>query len=101
MSESSTANPEVQPKAERGRFTAAYKRRIVAETEQCQQGELGSLLRREGVTYAHPAYRTKYADNLKRELPRIPFVPPSPLSAATHGEGVRGWGYLPRLQQGR
>ena len=23
----------------------------------------------------HPAYRTKYADNLKRELPRIPFAP--------------------------
>jgi predicted helicase len=24
----------------------------------------------------HPAYRTKFADNLKRELPRIPFAPP-------------------------
>ena len=23
----------------------------------------------------HPGYRTKYADNLKRELPRIPFAP--------------------------
>ena len=23
----------------------------------------------------HPAYRQKYADNLKRELPRIPFAP--------------------------
>ncbi len=23
----------------------------------------------------HPAYRTKFADNLKRELPRIPFAP--------------------------
>jgi len=23
----------------------------------------------------HPEYRTRYADNLKRELPRIPFVP--------------------------
>lgn len=24
----------------------------------------------------HPGYRAKYADNLKRELPRIPFAPP-------------------------
>src|SRR5205814_291133 len=23
----------------------------------------------------HPGYRTKFADNLKRELPRIPFAP--------------------------
>jgi transposase-like protein len=48
MSEVSKSNPEVQPKPERRRFTAEYKRRIVAEAEQCQYGELGSLLRREG-----------------------------------------------------
>lgn len=52
MSASSKPNPEVQPKAERRRFSAEYKRRIVAEAEQCQHGELGALLRREGLTYA-------------------------------------------------
>jgi transposase-like protein len=52
MSESSKVNPEVQAKPERRRFTAEYKRRIVAEAEECQYGELGSLLRREGLTYA-------------------------------------------------
>lgn len=52
MSAVSKPNPEVQPKAERRRFTAEYKRRIVAEAEACQYGELGSLLRREGLTYA-------------------------------------------------
>lgn len=52
MSESSKTNPEVQPKPERRRFSAEYKRCIVAEAEQCQHGELGSLLRREGLTYA-------------------------------------------------
>lgn len=52
MSELSKANPEVQPKVERRRFTAEYKRRIASEAEQCQYGELGSLLRREGLTYA-------------------------------------------------
>ncbi len=52
MSEERKPNPEVQLQAERRRFSAEYKRRIVAEAEQCQHGELGSLLRREGLTYA-------------------------------------------------
>ena len=38
----------------------------------------------------HPDYRTKYADNLKRELPRIPFAPltpdPSPPDYQGRGE---------------
>jgi transposase len=46
------ANPEVQPKPERRRFSVEYKRRVVAEAERCQHGELGALLRREGLTYA-------------------------------------------------
>lgn len=63
MSESSKINPEVQPKPERRRFTAEYKRRIVAEAEQCQYGELGSLLRREGLTYAQIGkWRTAYTE---------------------------------------
>ena len=52
MTESSKPNPEVQPKPKRRTFTAEYKRRIVAEADQCQHGELGALLRREGLTYA-------------------------------------------------
>lgn len=52
MSGSSKPNPEVQPKAERRRFTAEYKRRIVQEAKRCQHRELASLLRREGLTYA-------------------------------------------------
>jgi transposase len=52
MSEDRKPNPEVQAKVERRRFTAEYKRRIVKEAEHCQYGELGSLLRHEGLTYA-------------------------------------------------
>jgi transposase len=63
MSESSKVNLEVQPKPERRRLTAEYKRRIVVEAEQCQYGELGSLLRREGLTYAQIGkWRTAYAE---------------------------------------
>ncbi len=43
-------NPEVIQKAARRRFTAEYKRRIALEAESCQQpGEVGALLRREGL----------------------------------------------------
>ena len=43
-------NPEVTQKAARRRFTAEYKRRIALEAESCQQpGEVGALLRREGL----------------------------------------------------
>ena len=45
MSESEKPNPEVQPKPIRRRFSVEYKRRIAAEAEQCQHGELGALLR--------------------------------------------------------
>ena len=43
-------NPEVAEKASRRRFTAEYKRRISLEAERCKQpGEIGALLRREGL----------------------------------------------------
>ena len=40
----------------------------------------------------HPAYRTRYAENLKRELPRIPFVGIADSLAPSDGEraGVMG-----------
>ena len=43
-------DPEVRERAVRRRFTAEYKLRILRETELCEeQGQLGSLLRREGL----------------------------------------------------
>jgi transposase-like protein len=43
-------NPEVSEKASRRRFTFEYKRRIALEAERCTQpGEIGALLRREGL----------------------------------------------------
>jgi transposase len=46
-------DPEVPAKASRRRFTAAYKRRILEQAEQCAPGELGALLRREGLYSSH------------------------------------------------
>jgi transposase-like protein len=43
-------DPEVVEKPKRRQFTAEYKRRIVAEAEACTEpGEIGALLRREGL----------------------------------------------------
>ncbi len=55
MSDTQKPSPEVQPKPTRRRFSAEYKRRIVAEAGQCQHGELGALLRREGVYHSQLA----------------------------------------------
>ena len=47
------ADTEVAPKAARRRFTAEYKRRILKEAEACGPGEIGALLRREGLYSSH------------------------------------------------
>jgi transposase-like protein len=45
---------EVLPRAERRRFSAEYKRCILQEADQCRQaGEVGMLLRREGLYSSH------------------------------------------------
>jgi len=47
---------EVLAKAERRRFTVEYKRRILQEADACRKpGELGALLRREGLYSSHLA----------------------------------------------
>jgi transposase len=68
-----TPNPEVVPRATRRRFSAAYKRRIVAEADACSdRGAIGALLRREGLYSSH-------LSNWRREL-----------AAGTLGEKRRG-----------
>jgi transposase len=43
-------DPEVAEKALRRKFTAEYKRRILKEADACtEQGQIGALLRREGL----------------------------------------------------
>jgi transposase len=49
-------DPEVEPKARRRTFTAAYKARILAEYDAATgQGEKGAILRRERLYSAHLA----------------------------------------------
>ena len=47
-------DPEVEAKPKRRKFTAAYRLRILEEADRCQNpGEVGQLLRREGLYSSH------------------------------------------------
>lgn len=52
-----TPDPEVHSKAVRRRFTAEYKLRVLKEADACEpgSGEIGALLRREGLYSSHLA----------------------------------------------
>ena len=48
------ADPEVVAKAQRRQFSAAYKQRILEEADACTEpGQIGALLRREGLYSSH------------------------------------------------
>ena len=82
-------DPEVVVKAQRRRFTAEYKQRILQEADACTQyGEVGALLRREGLYSSHlstwrrqrqqgelqgltPAKRGRKADPHAAEIARL------------------------------
>ena len=56
MSQEQTKYPDTQvvPKAERRCFSAEYKLRILTEADGCtQRGQIGALLRREGLYSSH------------------------------------------------
>ena len=46
-------NPEVPERAKRRRFSAEYKLRVLQEADRCNPGEVGALLRREGLYSSH------------------------------------------------
>ena len=46
-------DPEVVVKAQRRRFSNGYKLRLLAEADQSAEGEVGALLRREGLYSSH------------------------------------------------
>jgi transposase len=82
-------DPEVVVTAQRRHFTAEYKQRILQEADACiHRGEVGALLRREGVYSSHlntwrhqrqrgarqgltPAKRGRKADPQAAELARL------------------------------
>jgi transposase len=63
-------DPELVEQAKRRSFTAEYKARILAEADACTQpGEVGALLRREGLYTSHLTYwRKQRKDGALKEL---------------------------------
>ena len=56
-------DPELAERAQRRRYSAAYKLRIVAEADACTEpGQVGALLRREGLYTSHLTYWRKQRD---------------------------------------
>ncbi len=56
--------PEVVPVAKRRQFSASEKERILAEADECSQpGEIGALLRREGI---YSSYLTSWRRERER-----------------------------------
>ena len=60
------ADPEVVAVAERRKFSNAYKLRILEEVEQCtESGQVGALLRREGLYSSHLTRWRKWRKKLQ------------------------------------
>ncbi len=60
-------DPEVQARATRRRFTAEYKLRILREADACRgNGDLGMLLRREGLYSSHLSTWRRRRDAIAR-----------------------------------
>jgi transposase len=65
-------DPELVEQAKRRTFTAEYKARILAEADACTRpGEIGELLRREGLYTSHLTYwRKQRREGALKELGR-------------------------------
>lgn len=79
----SLSDPEVGERARRRQFTASYKLRILKEADACQGGEIGALLRREGLYSSHlTAWRRQRTHGLLAAFqPRRGRPPKDPVSA--------------------
>lgn len=79
-------DPEVPARpagARRRRFTAAYKLRLLHETDTCAIGQLGAILRREGLYSSHlVAWRRQRKDGALAALAPQRRGRPAPSAAA-------------------
>jgi transposase-like protein len=85
-------DPEVRPRAQRRSFTAAYKQRILAESDMATgSGAIGALLRREGLYSSHLTHwRQERADGIKKGLtPRARGPKPDATASAKENQLLR------------
>ncbi|MCU0526886.1 MAG: hypothetical protein MUF72_18915 [Elainella sp. Prado103] len=95
-------NLEVVEKAERQIYTAEYKLRILQETDTCSEGQIGAILRREGLSHLTTRRRQRPAGQLfaltDHQRGRKP-VPVNPLNAEVERLRRENEGLSQRLQQ--
>ena len=87
-------DPELVEQAKRRTFTAEYKARILAEADACTRpGEVGELLRREGLYTSHLTYwRKQRKDGALKELGRPRGRKPvDRRDAGDRGADAAGW----------
>lgn len=75
-------DPELVQRARRRQFTPEYKLRIIEEADACRgQGEVGALLRREGLYSSHLSeWRRQHREGALAALSRVRGRPkPNPL----------------------
>lgn len=76
-------DPEVVPVAKRRHFSPEEKLRILEEADQCQHGEIGALVRREGI---YTSYLSRWRRERERgQLEALSRKKPGPESAAEEG----------------
>ena len=81
------ADPEVPEKARRRRFSAEYKLRVLQEADACSEpGEIGALLRREGLYSSHLVVwrRQREEGTLQGLKPRKQGRKPEPKNPLAH-----------------
>ncbi len=81
----SAPDPEVPARARRRTLPASYKLRVLWEADGCPQGQLGALLRREGLYSSQPATwrRQREAGTLPGLAPCGRGRPPAVSACAT------------------
>jgi transposase-like protein len=98
-------DPELVERAKRRRFTAEYKLRILRETEACSRpGEIGALLRREGLYTSHLTAWRKQRDagalaGLDRRRGRKPADPREAQLAALRRRAERAEAELEKARK--
>jgi len=83
--EATIPDPEVVPRAKRRQFATEYKLRILEEADRCtESGQIGALLRREGLYSSHLSKWRKLRARWQREAlaPQKRGRPPQDPTAA-------------------
>lgn len=88
--DSSNPDPEIRPRAARAQWSARDRLRILEAADACPPGELGALLRREGIYSSHLSrWRRQRADGSLTALEPKRRATPSPDARAHATELAR------------